>query len=239
MQQSGNRMREIWADPEYKQRVSKAISDGWKRRREERERLEALKPKPEPYRVPDLPGEEWRDIKGFEGQYAVSNLGRVKSLERTLPHKTHGTWHIRERLLRQGLGGPGPRKYCLVSLHVGGGKMICLRVHRLVAEAFLPMIDGKNQVNHIDGNKLNNSADNLEWCTGRENVEHAWKAGLCENIVTCKSRAVQNVETGETFESIATAERVCGNRNGAIGHAVRKGSRAFGYYWQYVEGDNA
>lgn len=227
--------RSRWADPEYKRQVSQAISDGWRRKREERERLEALKPKPEPYHVPDLPGEEWRDVVGFEGQYAVSNMGRVKSLDRVLPHKTHGTWHIRERLIKPGMVGHGKVHYQTVAFHVGKGKMECRRVHRLVAEAFIPIIHGKNQVNHIDGNRNNNRASNLEWCTGKENMAHAWNMGLCETIITCKARTVQNVETGEIFRSIAEAGRAYNVADGAIGHAIRNGKTSRGYHWKYAD----
>ena len=229
--------KDRWMDPEYKRRVSQAISDGWKRRREERERLEALKPKPEPYHVPDLPGEEWRDVLGFEGQYAVSNMGRIKSLDRILPHEEHGTRHIRERLLKQKASGPGENHYFGVMLHTGHGKMVHRRIHRMVAETFLPNPDSKNQINHIDGNKANNALSNLEWCTSKENMDHAWRMGLCENIVTCKARAVQNVETGEIFQSMRAAERHYNVAFGAIGHAVRKGKTSLGYHWRYVESE--
>ena len=230
--------RKKWAGPEYRKRVAQAISDGWKRRREERERLEALRPKPEPYHVPDFPGEVWRDITGFEGCYAVSNMGRVKSLDRELPHKTHGVWHIRERVLKPGEIGNrnGKQSYLAVMLHTGGGKMMPCRIHRLVAEAFIPNPDGKEQVNHIDGNKANNRADNLEWCTSQENVDHAWKHGLCENVGRVNARPVVNEDTGQVFRSIKEAELACHISPGAIQHCVgRKTKTAAGYRWRYLD----
>lgn len=234
-QKNADESRARWADSEYKRRVSQAISDGWKRRREERERLEALKPKPEPYHVPDLDGEEWRPIEGFEGCYAVSNMGRIKSLDRILPHKEHGTWHIKEKLLRQHKSGSGKHLYLSVMLHVGEGKMVCCKVHRAVAEAFIPRVPGKGAVNHIDGNKQNNRVDNIEWCTDKENTDHAWRTGLCENIVKAKSRSVRNIDTGEIFRSIAEAERACHVASGAIHHAVRKRGTSCGCRWEYVD----
>lgn len=227
--------KQLWADPEYKARVSKAISDGWKRRREEKERLKALEPIPAPYHVPDLPGEEWRDCKGFEGHYAVSNYGRVKSLDRILPHKNYGTWHIREKLLKPGWTGPGELKYQSVALHIGKGKMENHKVHRLVAEAFIPKVEGKDFINHIDGDKNNNAASNLEWCTCKENSEHAWQTGLCDNIIACKVKPVINVETGERFESISEAERAYNVSSGSIQHALKTGGTSCGYHWQYAE----
>ena len=91
-------VRKLWEDPEYKASVARKISEGWKRRREAKE---AAKVPEEIYHVPDLPGEVWKDIEGYEGLYAVSNKGRVKSLYRVMPHKTHGTWHVKERILMQ------------------------------------------------------------------------------------------------------------------------------------------
>jgi len=180
--------------------------------------------------------EVWKDICGFEGKYKVSSLGRVKSVDRILPHKKHGTWHIKERILKPHWNGPGHWKYLTVFLHYGEGQMKCVRVHRLVAEAFIPNPDNLPQINHIDGNKENNSVSNLEWVTALENTSHAWKNGLCNNIVKAKQRPVINLDTGERFDSLADAERSYGKSFGTISHALNgKHERAHGYRWAYAE----
>lgn len=106
--------------------------------------------------------EEWQDIKGFEGLYQVSNFGRVKSLKY---NKTE-----REKILSLSSNGYG---YLNCGLHKNK-KTKLVRVHRLVAEAFIPNINNYREVNHIDGDKTNNRVDNLEWCTRSENMKHAY-----------------------------------------------------------------
>ena len=106
--------------------------------------------------------EQWKDIKGLEGKYQVSNMGRVKSL--------HYNWSNYEKVLSP---QKNPNGYMWVNV---GGKI--RTIHRLVASAFLPNPDCKPIVNHLDGNKENNRADNLEWCSASENEIHAYKSGL-------------------------------------------------------------
>ena len=184
----------------------------------------------------DEQDEIWKDIPGFEGHYQVSTRGRIKSCDRILPHKTHGSWHIKERILKPHLNGPGNSKYPTVHLHAGHGQMHCIRVHRIVAETFIPNPCKLPQVNHIDGNKNNNSIGNLEWVTSLENISHAWKTGLCENIVKVKRVPVVNLDTGETFASIADAERSFGKSIGAISHVLNgKSKTAHGYRWAYAK----
>ena len=105
--------------------------------------------------------EYWAQIDGAEDGYMVSNLGRVKG--------------IRKPLLGQHDNGIG---YLQCKIKMKDGKSRWLKVHRLVAAAFIPNPFGLSDVNHKDGNKANNRADNLEWTSHAENVRHAIKTGL-------------------------------------------------------------
>ena len=113
--------------------------------------------------------ELWKDIKGYEGLYQVSNLGRVKSLK----NKSN---HINEIILKQ--GKDRKKGYMNVSLSVNS-KTKTFKVHKLVATHFIPNIDNKLQVNHKNGDKSDNRVINLEWVTCKENIKHAWNNNLC------------------------------------------------------------
>lgn len=114
--------------------------------------------------------EEWKDIQGYEGLYQVSNLGRVKSLERRVcNHKNGATRLIREQIITPTDNGNG---YKIVGLRMKR-KRQSKYVHRLVAEHFLEKPSGKDLVNHIDYDKSNNAVTNLEWCTQLENVAYS------------------------------------------------------------------
>ena len=105
--------------------------------------------------------EEWKMIKGYEGIYDISSMGRVRSFE---------TGYIYKTFVNQ-------RGYPVITLRKGKERTT-KRIHRLVALAFIYNTEGKPQVNHLDGNKLNNNVENLEWCTAQENNQHAVKMGL-------------------------------------------------------------
>ena len=113
--------------------------------------------------------EIWKDVQGYEGQYQVSNLGRVKSIKRKLANGRTVT----EKILNSSSKKKTQDGYLMVAL---AGKTF--RVNRLVATAFVPNSDNKPVVNHIDGDKENNKADNLEWATISENMLHAYRCGF-------------------------------------------------------------
>ena len=113
--------------------------------------------------------EIWCDIKGYEGLYRVSNLGRVKSLERLVKSKHNSNRLVKNKILMQGIDKDG---YHLVVLSVNN-KRATKKVARLVGMAFIPNLKNKPQINHINGIKNDNRVSNLEWCTCKENIQHA------------------------------------------------------------------
>jgi hypothetical protein len=119
--------------------------------------------------------ESWIDIDGFETIYQVSNTGRIRSLTRISSSGRKLLGKIRKQAIDS-------RGYYQIKLCKNSNCTTHL-VHRIVAKAFIPAIAGKEYINHIDGNKLNNHYTNLQWVTCSENVQHAFTNGLCENTI--------------------------------------------------------
>ena len=123
--------------------------------------------------------EKWKDIKGYEGFYQVSNLGRVKSLKRWIDNKGNGGYFLQGKIMNTNLS----RGYPTVSLSKNGnGKKI--RVHQLVAIAFLnhKPCGHKLVVDHIDNNPLNNNIENLQLITNRKNLSKDKKGGTSKYV---------------------------------------------------------
>ena len=182
--------------------------------------------------------EIWKDIKGYEGYYQVSNKGNVRSVERKVSNHT-GQILLKSRALKQAFNYKG---YPIVYLSKDA-KQKTIVVHRLVAMAFIENTDNKPQVNHIDGNKRNNDVSNLEWCTNKENQIHAVKNKLNDHSkykAGKKARPVLKIDnkTGDVLErygSISEASISIGHATSSnIGSCCRgKKKTVGGFRWRY------
>lgn len=175
--------------------------------------------------------EIWKDITGYEGLYQISSLGNVKSL-------FDNNGKRRDHILSGGNDADG---YKIVLLYKDR-KRSTKKVHRLVAEAFIPNPNNYPQVNHKDENKSNNYADNLEWCTLLYNIRygtgirrHGLKIkGKYNNTKLCKK--VICIETGTVYPSAAEAGRQLNIASTHIIRAIREKNRTAGkYHWNYAE----
>lgn len=180
--------------------------------------------------------EIWKAIPGWEGLYEVSDLGRVRSLDRTVSAMTRwGKPTFRRfsgRVLRQTDNGVG---YLVVHCAVGGGRETKL-VHRLVAEAFLDREDSKDFVNHRDGRKHNNTVRNLEWCTRSENMQHAHDHELLHpyTVPVIGTSLRTGVETRYEKQIDAEIELSgTGKPSSAVNHCLAgKKKTAYGRVWR-------
>ena len=121
-----------------------------------------------------MENEQWKDILGFEGIYQVSSFGRIKSLPRVVNIADNKKRTTPEKILAVIVQSRG---YQVATLSKND-KQTRVRVNRVVAEAFLENNKKLPEVNHIDGNKLNNHYLNLEWCDRKHNIQHAYNTGL-------------------------------------------------------------
>lgn len=189
--------------------------------------------------------EVWKDIPNYEGLYQVSNLGKIKSLERKVK-KYNGERIVRERILKQSY----EKKYMHVQLSKNG-KTITRLVHRLVAETFIDNPNNLKEVNHIDANTRNNNVNNLEWCTRYENMQHAKQMGLIKHNSgekcywykkygkehTRSKKIIQLTKQGikiKEWDSLADVERELNIKKGNICKCC-KGERKTtgGFKWEY------
>lgn len=162
--------------------------------------------------------EIWKDVVDYEGIYEVSNKGRIRTNEnKTTYTEHHGVRKWKQRILKQKLSNGSYR----VSLFKHGMARSWL-VHRLVAFAFLPLIENKNFVNHIDGSRLNNVVENLEWCNHTENNNHAFdnkliKTAFAVTLIDKSSKKEYH------FRSLAKANKFLNQYPGALSYHLKQG----------------
>lgn len=151
------------------------------------------------------PGLEWKSIAGLEGRYEVSNYGDVRSVARLEPRDGgRGDLTVSQKELTPNVT---PKGYLRIQLVDGEGKRLNKMVHLLVAETFISNSEGKPQVNHLDGVKINNHISNLVWATASENLQHAYDTGLKEPpvkwVVHCPELDLTTLGTVKMAEAVA------------------------------------
>lgn len=185
-----------------------------------------------------MDGEEWRNVVGFEGKYMVSSYGRVASL--SFPIIAGALHYCRKPHLLNATNDING--YLSVCLTVSKNKTKRIKVHRLVATAFIPNPENYNIINHKDEDKRNNRADNLEWCTCAYNIRYG--NGIRKSTETristfqnCK-RVAQIDESGniiEIFPGLRYAAEKIERDYSAITYSINHNTRCAGYHWKFVQ----
>jgi hypothetical protein len=166
----------------------------------------------------------FQPINGYENLYEINEFGDVKSLSRSFINNKGYECFTKERILKPQLRN----SYFFVRLCKNNIKKV-FSVHRLVAQCFVPNPENKPFVNHIDGNRLNNNASNLEWVDLSENVLHSYYV-LKKNI-----RPVLCITTNTEYSSIREASRQTVSTMPAIINSFKKGTYTKGVKWKYLD----
>lgn len=190
--------------------------------------------------------EIWKPIKGFNDFYEISNLSRVKSIERIRPSCYGSTQTRKERILKNKVTSEG---YFSVMLYDGPKSGKDQFVHRLIAQAFIPNPDNKPCVNHKNGIKTDNRLDNLEWVSYSENTSHAIKTNLlipkgCPAFKNPKAIKVIGINRSTNEEIIYNGMREASRITGVSSCSIARvcsGKRKYAgnYFWQIYKPTNS
>lgn len=184
-----------------------------------------------------LDGEVWKDVVGFEGKYMVSSLGRVISL--SFPIEAGKLHYVRRPHFLNITNDTNG--YQSVGLRTSKNMQRRIKIHRLVAMAFIPNPNNYTYINHKDENKKNNMVDNLEWCTQIYNVNY----GSCiirsrntrvANLCCCKKVAKldENKKIIATYPGLRYAAEDVNRDYSAITFAIKRNGKCAGYYWMFL-----
>lgn len=180
--------------------------------------------------------EIWKDIKGYEGLYQVSNYGRVKSLSRLKKNFNVNTKTMDAIILPEKIRKPQLTRYGYYRIGLTkNSKQIYYSVHRLVAEAFIPNPDNLPQINHKDENKTNNEVTNLEWCTAKYNGNYGARN---KRVGEKQYKQIKCIETGTIYKSLTEASKSTGLSMGNISSVCNRRkwfNTAGGYHWEYIK----
>ena len=178
----------------------------------------------------------WKDVVGYEGIYEVSDTGQVRTHKDKTTYTTrHGIRKWKQRVLKQKVSKDSTHR---VSLYKNGIEKTWL-VHRLVALAFIPQVEGKEYINHIDGDRNNNNVSNLEWCNHKENNNHAFDTGLMTSNVWVN---LIDKNTGEVkeFRSMQKASQFMGRNHGYLSLQRQKSKTENDLYkFEFIEREKA
>lgn len=141
--------------------------------------------------------EIWKAVPNYEGMYEVSSKGRVRSIDRIL-QTARGLIYKKGNVMHPNVNNSGYYYVCLC----GKQKHWYAKVHRLVAMAFIPNPNNFPEVNHKDGNKLNCSVENLEWCTHSDNHKHSYKMGLSKLSIAQKAKQKRLLQLDPVTEEV-------------------------------------
>ena len=176
--------------------------------------------------------EIWKDIKGYENSFQVSSLGNFRSKDRKVPSRWGGYRNYPGKNLKQEEMQDGYKRIVLMQNAVKK-RYMC---HRLVAETFIENTDDKPFINHIDGDRGNNTIDNLEWCTQSENERHSIDVLGKTMRGKTKPKPVKCLELDKIFGSMRQAVEFLGNSacNEGIKKAIDAKRKYHGYTFIFI-----